>query len=67
MKSVCSQEKVLSMLSDFKELDSGKDAFVERLLSMNKAISTLVCRIKSDFQEYSDISEPFLAGVMQVS
>ena len=67
MKSVCSQAKVLSMIADFKKLHSGKDGFMERLLSMDKAISTLVCRIQSDFQEYSDVAEPFLAGVMQVN
>ena len=66
MKTVCSQAKVLSVIADSKESNSRQDVLVDRLSSMNKAVSVFVRQLQSNFQEYSDVAEPFLAAVMQV-
>lgn len=65
MNTVCSRDKVHSMLSDFKS-GANLDTLTKQLLAINKALSVFVQQIRSEFQEYVDIAEPFLSAVLQV-
>ena len=66
VKTVCSQTKVLSVLDDFKS-QSGQDAMIKRILSMNRAISVFVHQVHSEFQEFVDVAEPFVSAILQVN
>lgn len=66
VKTVCSQTKVHSVLDDFKS-QSGQDAMIKKILSMNKAISVFVHQVQSEFQELVDVAEPFVSAILQVN
>ena len=65
MKTVCSHTKVQSMLADV-ESHSNLNTVMKKLVAMTKALALFVRRIQSEFQEYSDIAEPFLFALFQV-
>ena len=65
IKSVCSQSKVHSMLADY-ESHVNLDTLMNKLTSINKALSVFVHQIHSEFPEYDDVAEPFLSAILQV-
>lgn len=66
MTTVCSHTKLHSMLADIGS-NSDLNAVVNKLTMIPKALAAFIHQIQSDFQEFSDIAEPFLLAVLQVS
>lgn len=65
LKTVCSPTKVCSLLADY-ESNSTSNATMKKLSAMNKALSLIVHRIQSEFQEYADVADSFLLALLQV-
>lgn len=66
MRTICSHTKLHSMLSDIGS-NSNLNAVLNKLTVIAKALAQFVHRIHSEFQEFSDIAEPFLLAILQVS
>ena len=66
MKTVCNHTKLHSMLADIG-LNSNPNTTMNKLTAISKALALFVHQIQSEFQEYSDIAEPFLLATFQVS
>ena len=66
MRTVCSHTKLHSMLADIRS-NSNLNSVMNKLTVIPKALALFVHRIQSEFQEFSDIAEPFLLAILQVS
>ena len=66
MKTVCNPTKLHSVLADIG-FNSNLNTMMNKLTAIPKALALFAHRIQSEFQEYSDIAEPFLLAVFQVS
>ena len=54
------------MLADIGS-NSNLNAVMNKLTVIPKALALFVHRIQSEFQEFSDIAEPILLAILQVS
>jgi hypothetical protein len=54
------------MLADIGS-NSNLNAVMKKLTVIPKELASFVHRIQSEFQEFSDMAEPFLLAILQVS
>ena len=66
MKTICNHTKLHSVLADIGS-NSNLNAVMNMLTAIPKALALFVHRIQSEFQEFSDVAEPFMLAVLQVS